>query len=59
MGSEDQRLWPAPNQLNVDWSNGPYAYDAAGNITSIGPNSDGRTDTYRYDAFGRLKISTA
>jgi RHS repeat-associated protein len=35
------------------WTSGTYIYDGSGNITSIG------TDIYRYDAFGRLKTSTA
>ncbi len=41
------------------WSTGTYVYDGSGNITSVGPNSDNKTDLYRYDAFGRLKTSTA
>jgi RHS repeat-associated protein len=39
--------------LAGSWTTGTYVYDGSGNITSIG------TDVYRYDAFGRLKISTA
>jgi RHS repeat-associated protein len=35
------------------WTTGTYVYDGSGNITAIG------TDVYRYDAFGRLKTSTA
>lgn len=38
--------------LNANWGSGDYAYDGAGNITSIGNN------TYRYDALGRLAAST-
>ncbi|HKO55574.1 MAG TPA: RHS repeat-associated core domain-containing protein [Thermoanaerobaculia bacterium] len=50
---------PRPDAANVSWTTGIYSYDAAGNIVSVGPNSEGNTDTYRYDAFGRLKESTA
>ncbi|HKO54560.1 MAG TPA: RHS repeat domain-containing protein, partial [Thermoanaerobaculia bacterium] len=52
-------LTAKPQAANVSWTTGAYSYDVAGNIISIGPNSDGNTDTYRYDAFGRLAQSTA
>jgi RHS repeat-associated protein len=35
------------------WDSGPYAYDGAGYVASIG------TDVYRYDLVGRLKSATA
>src|SRR5205823_2572633 len=48
---------------NGSWSTGLYQYDGAGNVTDIGtaaaPNSDGKTNTYVYDVFGRLKSGTA
>jgi RHS repeat-associated protein len=36
------------------WSSGVYTYDGEGNITSIGPGSDGGTDSFTYDSAGRL-----
>ncbi|HKO55572.1 MAG TPA: RHS repeat domain-containing protein [Thermoanaerobaculia bacterium] len=52
-------LTAQPQAANVSWTTGAYAYDGAGNIVSVGPSSDGNTDTYRYDAFGRVAQSTA
>jgi RHS repeat-associated protein len=41
-----------PNAGPTSWTNGPYAYDGAGNIQAIGP------ETYVYDKIGRLTTST-
>ena len=37
-----------------NWTCGPYQYDGAGNIKAIGPS-----DTFTYDAFGRITYGTA
>jgi len=47
------------SDLVSDWTTGPYRYDSAGDIISIGPNSDGNTDRYSYDGVGRLVTATA
>lgn len=36
------------------WSSGTYVYDSEGNITTIGPGSDGGSETFTYDSAGRL-----
>jgi RHS repeat-associated protein len=48
--SEPRSDWTATQTL---WDSGPYDYDGAGYVTSIG------TDIYRYDKVGRLKSATA
>ncbi|MGH9869997.1 MAG: hypothetical protein ACREAA_17765, partial [Candidatus Polarisedimenticolia bacterium] len=37
---------------------GAYSYDGAGNITSIGPDQNNTTDSFKYDALSRLKEAT-
>jgi len=41
------------------WTTGTYTYDASGNIVSIGPSSDQKSDLYAYDATSRLVDATA
>ncbi len=52
-----------PQTGGAQWKTGAYVYDGAGNISDIGtgiePNSDGLTNTYRYDKVGRLVTGTA
>ena len=45
-------LKPQPNSGPTSWTNGPYGYDGAGNITAIG------SESYVYDKIGRLKTAT-
>lgn len=40
----------------LSWTTGPYAYDGAGNMVSVGP--DGARNTYVYDAHQRLVSAT-
>jgi RHS repeat-associated protein len=54
----DAPLRAKPAATDVQWSTGAYSYDGSGNITTIGPGTDGYTDTYRYDLLGRLVTST-
>jgi len=49
---------PAPLAIASPWTTGTYTYDGSGNIASIGPNSDTRTNVYRYDTIGRLSTAT-
>ncbi|HKO59004.1 MAG TPA: RHS repeat-associated core domain-containing protein [Thermoanaerobaculia bacterium] len=41
-----------PNTGPTSWTNGPYVYDGAGNVTAIG------TEVYVYDKVGRLRTAT-
>ncbi len=41
------------------WTTGYYAFDAVGNITSIGPDTWGRTQSYEYDGVNRITRGTA
>ncbi|MFP5247484.1 MAG: RHS repeat-associated core domain-containing protein, partial [Thermoanaerobaculia bacterium] len=41
----------------TNWSIGPYAYDGAGNVRSIGA-ANGTTDTFTYDEFGRIRTAS-
>jgi len=45
-------------EMASPWTTGTYSYDGSGNITSIGPNSDAKTNVYRYDTIGRLSTAT-
>lgn len=45
-------LQPVVTTIDAAWKLGPYAYDGAGNIASIG------TDDYQYDAYGRLTAAS-
>lgn len=46
----------APNS-SPPWNSGPYTYDGAGNISSIGPGSVS-TDNFVYDPVSRLSQAT-
>src|SRR6185295_12549956 len=46
------------SEMASPWTTGTYTYDGSGNITGIGPNSDARTNVYRYDTIGRLSTAT-
>jgi len=48
-------LRPTPTSTPITWQVGTYSYDGSGNIVSI----DGMSDTYLYDAVGRLAQATA
>jgi RHS repeat-associated protein len=54
----DAPLRAKPAATDVQWSTGAYSYDGSGNVTTIGPGTDGYTDTYGYDLHGRLLSST-
>ena len=46
------------SEMASPWTTGTYTYDGSGNISSIGPNSDAKTNVYRYDTIGRLSSAT-
>lgn len=39
------------------WTSGTYVYDGSGNLAAAGPTSDGVTNRFTYDAYGRLTSS--
>lgn len=47
-----RHLTPRPDQGPFSWTNGPYLYDAAGNIQGIG------SEQFVYDNIGRLQSAT-
>ena len=54
-GKSGERRMVSPSTLTPpEWTSGAHSYDGAGNIVSIGPNSDQKTNTYVYDALSRL-----
>ena len=52
--SEESRIESQSTLTAPEWTSGAYSYDGAGNIVSIGPDSDQKTDRYAYDALSRL-----
>ncbi len=59
---EPLRAAPAATSVGevlTAWTTGYYAFDAVGNITSIGPDTWGRTQSYEYDGVNRITRGTA